>query len=98
MVDRLLVPRRHTLTLVGLAMYAVFLLTAPFEHHDLACHLKNPLHCTSCTSSVLGSDPEPVAIGAVALADLGSAIAFQPTRDGVLLTVRSTGRSPPARR
>ncbi len=79
-------------------MYAVFLLTAPFEHHDLACHLKNPLHCTSCTSSVLGADPaDPVTAGAVHLADAGSAIALQTTSEGVLLTVRSTGRSPPAR-
>ena len=95
---RLLVPRRHALTLVGVAMYAVFLATAPFEHHDLVCHLKHPLHCTSCTSSVLGSDPDgQMAAGAVRLADAGSAIALQATSDGVLLTVRSTGRSPPSR-
>jgi hypothetical protein len=92
-----LVTRRHTLTLVGVAMYVVFLVTAPFEHHDLACHLKNPLHCTSCTSSVLGADPaDPVVAGAVRLADVGAAIALQATSDGDLLTVRSSGRSPPA--
>jgi cytochrome c oxidase subunit 3 len=40
---------------VGVAIYALFLLTTQFEHHDLLCHLKTPQHCTSCTSSQLGS-------------------------------------------
>ena len=45
------------LALAGLAIYAVFLVASPFEHHDLLCHLKTPQHCTSCASSQLGSDP-----------------------------------------
>ena len=82
---------------IGLAVYAMFLVTAPFLHHDLACELKNPQHCTSCTSSVLGSDPNPPATpGASNLADAGGAIAEQVVVDDLLLAVRTTGRSPPA--
>jgi hypothetical protein len=82
---------------VGLALYAVFLLTAPFLHHDLACELKNPQHCTSCTSSVLGSDPNPPATpGASHLADAGGAVAEAVVVEDLLLAVRSTGRSPPS--
>jgi hypothetical protein len=84
------------LAVVG-ALYAVFLVTVPFEHHDLICHLRTPLHCASCTSSVVGSDPTaPAILGAWALADAGSALAVQFTADDILLPVRSTGRSPPA--
>lgn len=84
------------LTLVGVLLYAVFLVTSPFEHHDLDCHLKNPLHCTACTSSVLGSDTHaPAEVGSIRLTDAGRATPFHATRHGVLLAVRSTGRSPP---
>ena len=89
--------RWRFLAWVGGALYAFFLITAPFEHHDIACHLKTPQHCTSCNSSLVGSDPEaPAAAGAWSLADAGRAIGFQLIADGVLLPVRSTGRSPPA--
>lgn len=80
----------------GALVYAVFLLVVPFEHHDLICHLKTPQHCTACASSVLGSNPEQrVGVGAAALSDAGSAVAVQTTGEGVLLSVRLTGRSPP---
>src|SRR5262245_1178156 len=29
---------------VAVMIYAVFLVTAEFEHHDLACHFKTPFH------------------------------------------------------
>jgi hypothetical protein len=88
---------RRNWAVFGLAMYAAFLLTAPFTHHDLACELKNPLHCTACTSSVLGADPNPpVTPGAWNLADAGSTVAEQVVAEDLLLAVRSTGRSPPA--
>jgi hypothetical protein len=83
---------------VGVAMYALFLIIAPFEHHDLLCELKTPQHCTSCTSSVLGSDPQSTAVvGAWHLADAGRVVSVQLITDGALLPVRTTGRSPPAR-
>jgi hypothetical protein len=88
--------RRRLLTQIGGALYALFLVTAPYEHHDLACHLKTPFHCTACTSSVVGSDPHtPEIVGAWHLADAGRACGTQLLVDGALLAVSSTGRSPP---
>ena len=85
------------LALVGMAIYAVFLVASPFEHHDLLCELKTPLHCTACTSSVVGSDPARSAIvGAWSLRDLGFAVAVEFSTHGILLPVRTPGRSPPA--
>jgi len=84
------------LALAGLAIYALFLVASPFEHHDLLCHLKTPQHCTSCASSQLGSDPHaPLILDAWHLADAGCALSFQLPAEGTLLAARSTGRSPP---
>jgi len=78
------------------ALYAIFLVTASFEHHDLLCHVKTPQHCTSCSSSLLGSDPHVLAFLATCqLRDAGSAHSFQCLAGGALLAVRTTGRSPP---
>jgi hypothetical protein len=89
--------RPHPHALIGVAIYAVFLVTAPFEHHDLLCHLKTPTHCTACTSSVVGAGPNaPVAVDAAALHDAGRALAADVRTRDVLLVAQSTGRSPPA--
>jgi hypothetical protein len=88
--------RYRLLALAGLALYAIFLIAAPFEHHDLLCHLKTPQHCTSCASSQLGSDPRtPVVPPASQLVDAGSAVSVQVLAEDTLLAVGSTGRSPP---
>jgi hypothetical protein len=78
-------------------VYLVFLVTVAFEHDDFVSHLKNPTHCTACTSSALGSSPKtPVTVGAWSLSDAGRAMTVHVIAHGVLLQVRSTGRSPPA--
>src|SRR3954465_11145507 len=88
--------RYRLLALLGLGLYAAFLVAAPFEHHELACHLKKPQHCTSCTSSQLGSDPgTPLVPPAAQLADAGSAVSDLVLAESTLLAPRSTGRSPP---
>lgn len=88
--------RARLLAYVGLAFYAAFLVASPFEHHDLSCELKTPQHCTSCTSSQLGSDTNaPGVLGVSHLADAGRAVSFLPLAKGTLLVVCSTGRSPP---
>jgi hypothetical protein len=80
-----------------MAIYALFLIASPFEHHDLSCELKTPQHCTSCTSTQLGSDPQTLlAPGVWHLADAGRAVASLQLAEDTLLVVRSTGRSPPA--
>ena len=87
-------PNAHAV--VGVAIYALFLVTAPFEHHDLVCHFKTPTHCTACTSSLVSADPNtPAVTGAADLTFAGGAFAVDVIADGSLLTVRSTGRSPP---
>jgi len=84
------------LSALAVALYTLFALTAPFEHHDVVCHLKTSFHCTSCTSSVVGPDPEtPAALKAYDLPDAGSAVVDPATAKSILLAVRSTGRSPP---
>jgi len=89
--------RRRRLAFLWLAVYAIFLAATPFEHHDLLCELKTPLHCTACASSVVGSDPARSAIvGSWTLTDVGLAFAVEFTTRGILLPVRTPGRSPPA--
>jgi len=83
---------------LGAVLYAAFLLTAPFEHHDLLCHIKTPQHCTSCSSSLLGSDPHAPGVLPVQLSDAGRAMARLTLAQSVLFVVRSPGRSPPAAR
>jgi hypothetical protein len=81
---------------LAIALYSVFLLTAPFEHHDLACHLKTPFHCTSCVSSPLSINSHtPVAPATVRLADAGRAIASDAPIESALLGELFSGRSPP---
>jgi hypothetical protein len=93
---RMLAHRASTWAYIGAALYVAFLVTMPFEHHDLLCELKTPQHCTACTSSQPSTDPHsPAILGDWQLSDAGRAVAFLPIADGVLLSVRSSGRSPP---
>jgi len=88
--------RSNRLAFGGAAIYAVFLIVGPFAHHDVACHLKTPQHCSSCSASIVGSDPSaPTSIGACSLADAGRAGGEQLLAEDTLLPVQSTGRSPP---
>ena len=78
------------------ALYCLVVLAASFEHHDVICHIRNPLHCTACTASLPGSDPQALATPRTfQLADAGRAVTVHLTARGALLVVRSTGRSPP---
>ena len=81
---------------LAFALYAIFLVTAQFEHHDLACHLKTPQHCTSCNASPLGSAPKAsIALTDCQLHDAGSAIAAEALAESVVLSAARSGRSPP---
>jgi hypothetical protein len=81
---------------VAVVIYSVFLATAEFEHHDLACHFKTPFHCTSCASSPLSENAHaPSVPDASRLADAGRAIAFQVVSEDALFALDSSGRSPP---
>ena len=80
----------------GVILHLLFLVTTPFEHHDILCHLKTPLHCTACASSQLSSDPHPLVVpSASSLADAGQAVQALCVEKGTVLAVHSPGRSPP---
>src|ERR1700730_13166254 len=88
-------PRALRSVSVQAAIYIAILLAAPFEHHDLACHLKTPFHCTSCVSSAIGLETSTTTLARhVHLADARDVVAYQPPAYGALLPVRSTGPSP----
>ena len=81
----------------ALVLFAVFLITGEFEHHDIACHLKTPQHCSACASSPLGADPSrPSTLDRIVLADAGHAVAAAVVLTGTVLPSRASGRSPPA--
>jgi len=88
--------RLRRLALLGVMLHALFLAVADFEHHDLLCHFKTPQHCTSCSLSPLSSEPRTAVVpDTCCLAEAGSAVSFHTDSEGVLLSARSTGRSPP---
>jgi hypothetical protein len=80
-------------------LYALFLLTIPFTHSDLVCHLNSPLQCQACAASTPGAEP-PTVISLVRLhlVDAGRAVTIQAAPHGTLLPAPSNGRSPPAGR
>ena len=89
--------RIRRFALLGVVLHTLFVAAAPFEHHDLICHLKTPQHCTSCTSSPVGSSAETHSTpGAAVLSDAGSAAASASVSETTLAAATSSGRSPPA--
>ena len=89
--------RFRRLAIAGVLLHTLFLAIADFEHHDIACHLKTPLHCTSCALSPVSSDPRtPFDPGASGLTDAGRAVAVNVEFESAVLAVGTTGRSPPA--
>jgi hypothetical protein len=96
MIGRLVSRRFRWHVGLSLALFAFFLATTQFEHHDIVCHLKNPQHCTACASSQLGSDPHaPVSLSDIVLVDAGGAAPVARLLIGSLLPARLSGRSPP---
>jgi len=89
--------RLPLIALGGVIFQLLFLAAAPFEHHDLICHLKTPQHCTSCASNPLGSASRISSVpGACRFADAGRIFALDLSFEGTLLTVTTSGRSPPS--
>src|SRR3954467_8666360 len=75
-------------------VYAFVLALAPFEHHDLLCHLKTPQHCGSCASNPAGlPSPAPAVLDGHQFSDAGRTFATVPTGRDVLLVSSSSGRS-----
>jgi hypothetical protein len=49
---RPLTRRTRSAAVVLLSLYALVIAVSPAFHHDVACHLTSPMHCTACTASV----------------------------------------------
>jgi hypothetical protein len=97
MTGRHVTQRFRRYACLALGLFAIFLVTAQFEHHDIACHLKNPQHCSACASSPVGSDPKPPAsFNRTLLPDAGGTVSDSVLLIGTVLPARSSGRSPPA--
>ncbi len=80
----------------ALALFTAACVVAELEHHDIACHLKTPQHCTACAATPVGADPDaPSALDRLALADAGDPVVQLPVLTGVLLPIRCAGRAPP---
>jgi hypothetical protein len=45
--------------LLALALYALIVAVAPAFHHDVACHLTSPTHCSACTATPAAPRTEP---------------------------------------
>ena len=89
--------RWRRLAALAFALYTIFLVTAEFEHHDLACHFKTPQHCTSCNASPLSATPNaPMALVACRLADAGRTFSAETILEGSDPIAPWSGRSPPA--
>jgi hypothetical protein len=81
------------------AVLVVYVLAAallPLGHHDVACHLKSPTHCTTC---VIGSSaeltPDVTTLLRQPLRDAGRAAAMAVTDGDTPVPRTSSGRSPP---
>jgi hypothetical protein len=80
-----------------LAVYAALLAANPLLHHDVACHLKSPTHCTSCTASPWASRIEAgVPLVSQRLPDAGRVLAKGPESVRAAVRLAPAGRSPPA--
>jgi hypothetical protein len=80
-----------------LVVYAVAAALLPLGHHDVACHLKSPTHCTTC---VVGSSAETTADATTLLrhplSDAGRATGAPVVKAASAVPDASSGRSPPA--
>jgi hypothetical protein len=83
-------------TALAVGLYALVLIAAPAFHHDLACHVKSPTHCTTCLVSVTA--PRAHGAAGLVLGDLRDAGLLGTDRVGQPDRFRlapRVGRSPP---
>jgi hypothetical protein len=79
-----------------LAAYVLAAALLPLTHHDVACHLKSPTHCTTCTVATSGeAAPWAVLSSGLTMPDAGRAILQSATFCQSAPIRSSSGRSPP---
>jgi hypothetical protein len=90
-------PRRPFLSKALLATYVFCAALLPITHHDLACHLKSPKHCTTCLAAVSGdSVPDTAALDRAPMRDAGRATTTDVVDRQQALESTSSGRAPPS--
>ncbi len=82
---------------LAVSLYCFVLLVGGFFHHDLACHLKSPTHCTTCTFSLSSAGVQPGGgVPPVVLPQAGRSGRDLRLPCLATVVVHITGRSPPA--
>ncbi|HSC29422.1 MAG TPA: hypothetical protein VLD67_19245 [Vicinamibacterales bacterium] len=85
----------RTAVLIG---YLTAVALLPVAHHDIACHLKSPTHCTVClTGSWADRSSSAAARTLVPLADAGAVCALAAGRVEGQAAPTLSGRAPPVR-
>jgi hypothetical protein len=80
-----------------LVAYALCVALLPLGHHDIACHLKSPTHCTTCTASVSGETAaHAVMLSSAQLDDAGRAMVVEASARSFTSLNISSERAPPA--
>jgi hypothetical protein len=79
-----------------LAVYVLCAALLPLTHHDIACHVKSPKHCTTCLAAVSGETvPAAADLDDTPMRDAGRAtITAVVGRQQTPLSTAS-GRAPP---
>ena len=77
-------------------MYVAIVATLPLLHHDIACHIQSPTHCTTCFIGSAERAPDVAAVSAAQLVLIAS-FSFEAQGSPLpLLCGDLPGRSPPA--
>jgi hypothetical protein len=79
-----------------LAVYTLILTVNPVLHHDLACHLKSPTHCSACTASPSATRVEAIGPSLPAPVEAGPLEASDHAAEAGAPRPVLAGRSPPA--
>jgi len=90
-------PRARSRALLVLALYALVVAVTPAFHHDVACHLTSPMHCTACTATVAAPRAEQTVVVLPARLPLAGQVADRDD-DGAqgASSLRIPARAPPA--
>lgn len=87
----------HAGAWLALVLYVAFLGTAPYVHHDFACHQISTSHCASCSASLPGSEAQHgIAVSDTRLPEAGSLTGRCGQKTDTLLAAATTGRAPPS--
>ena len=79
-----------------LAVYVSAVATLPLLHHDIACHIQSPTHCTTCLVGSAERAPDVGTLSAAHLVLIGFVCSERQGWRLPLLSGDLFGRAPPA--